>query len=171
MFKKMVIVVRRSTLWRFSAFALICLAHSLFLRPQSAPNPNPVQPPVSYDQIQRQIQYQNHDNVQNYIETRNQNFSRQSSNSLYYGAQIRSVPPSNHAWTSRNYMPGQTDALRGLKGIERASMLHEAADDKVAQAINHSELARLFLHQNDPEKALFQINAAEPLATATGDHD
>lgn len=47
-------------------------------------------------------------------------------------------------------------------------MLHESADDKVAQAINHSGWLASSFTQDNPEIALLHVDAAEPLATATG---
>lgn len=56
---------------------------------------------------------------------------------------------------------------------ERSSALalHESADDKVTQAIDHSQLASLFLALDNPEQALAQVEFAEPTAAASSDRD
>ena len=49
-----------------------------------------------------------------------------------------------------------------------AAALHETGGDKIALAIDHSELARFFLQGDNPGKALEQVSLAESFANASG---
>jgi CHAT domain-containing protein/lipopolysaccharide biosynthesis regulator YciM len=62
------------------------------------------------------------------------------------------------------HLPSKNQLLKAAHETARASLLHENADDKISEAINHSELARMFLQKDDPERALREINIADPAA-------
>jgi CHAT domain-containing protein len=65
------------------------------------------------------------------------------------------------------YTPKVMDLGKFANDVARASALHESAGDKIAQAISYAQLAHLFLQKDNPELALMQVEAAEPLAANT----
>jgi CHAT domain-containing protein len=70
------------------------------------------------------------------------------------------------AQVAQAHLPSENDLLKAAHQATRASDLHEMADDKIAEAIDHSELARVFLQKDDPERALKEISVADPAAAA-----
>jgi CHAT domain-containing protein/predicted negative regulator of RcsB-dependent stress response len=59
--------------------------------------------------------------------------------------------------------------IRAVKDTERALALHEAAGDKIEEAVDQVELARLFVQQDKPELAFEHIDLAEQTASAMSD--
>jgi CHAT domain-containing protein/predicted negative regulator of RcsB-dependent stress response len=72
------------------------------------------------------------------------------------------------AQVAQAHVPSENDLLKAAHQATRASELHETADDKIAEAIDHSELARVFLQKDDPDRALKEISVADPAAAAVG---
>jgi CHAT domain-containing protein len=56
-----------------------------------------------------------------------------------------------------------------IKDRENALALHEAAGDKVASVVDHSDLARLFVQADKPEKALAHLGAIETMNETLAD--
>lgn len=65
--------------------------------------------------------------------------------------------------------PRSADIKRAIEDSGRALALHEAAGDKVGEAVDHAELARLFVQEDKPELAFAHIDAAEQTASTTSD--
>ena len=65
--------------------------------------------------------------------------------------------------------PRPIDMAKAIENNQRALALHEAAGDKLGEAIDRVELARLFVQDNQPEAAFVYLSTAEPLAKVSGD--
>ncbi len=65
--------------------------------------------------------------------------------------------------------PRPVDTGKAIESRQRALALSETAGDKVGQAVNHADLARLLVQQGNPEKALMHLREAEPLTKAIND--
>jgi CHAT domain-containing protein len=65
------------------------------------------------------------------------------------------------------HIPSRNDLLNARE-TARASALRENADGKIAEAIDHSELARMFVQKGDPEQSLREINLTDPAAVEGG---
>ena len=61
------------------------------------------------------------------------------------------------------------DLKKAVDDRERAIAVHEAAGDKVAQAIDHAELARLYAQNDKREQASSQLAIAEGMVDKVGD--
>lgn len=64
---------------------------------------------------------------------------------------------------------GPTNIAKMLGDVQRTLSLHETAGDKVAQVVDHAELARIFVDADEPQKALSEIGTAESLAKPLSD--
>ena len=65
--------------------------------------------------------------------------------------------------------PRPSDIKRAIEDSGRTLALHEAAGDKVGAAVDHAELARLLVQQDNPELAFAHINAAAQTASTMSD--
>lgn len=77
---------------------------------------------------------------------------------------IQSSSNPNYAGTSR-----VSNIAKAVEDTERALSLHEAANDKVAQAIGHAELAALYVESNKLDQAFEHTATAERMATEIND--
>jgi CHAT domain-containing protein len=71
-------------------------------------------------------------------------------------------------WASSNGSR-PADLRKAVDDRERAMAVHEAAGDKVAQAIDHAELARLYAQNDKREQASSQLAIAERMAEKISD--
>lgn len=71
-------------------------------------------------------------------------------------------------WTS---LPGQraADLRKALDDRERALAIHEAAGDKIAEAVDHAELARLYAQKDNVQQASNQLGIVDRMAGTIGD--
>lgn len=79
-------------------------------------------------------------------------------------SRIQSSSNPNYAGTSR-----VSNIAKAVEDTERALSLHEAANDKVAQAIGHAELAALYVESNKLDQAFEHTATAERMATEIND--
>src|SRR5215472_8699786 len=81
--------------------------------------------------------------------------------------QIRSFSEnSNKFFSTVSRVP---NIARTIEVLERTQSVHEAANDKVAQAIGHSDLAALYVKSDKLDRAFQQIAAAERIAVEIND--
>jgi CHAT domain-containing protein/Tfp pilus assembly protein PilF len=65
--------------------------------------------------------------------------------------------------------PSSHDVMKAIESSTRSLALSESAGDKVAQVVNHADLAMLFVQRGDAENALMHISAAESMTKTVGD--
>jgi CHAT domain-containing protein/tetratricopeptide (TPR) repeat protein len=70
---------------------------------------------------------------------------------------------------TQSLRPPPSDLKKAIEDGGRTLALHESAGDKVGQAVDHAELARLFVQEDKPELAFAHIDAAEQTANTISD--
>jgi len=103
----------------------------------------PIPQPPSASVLNRQQQVPDHDPVQ---------------------FRIRTTENPNRSFTSP-----VSNIAKAIEDAERTESVHEAAGDKVAQAIDHAELAGLYSQNGNFERASEHIEVAERMANAIND--
>src|SRR5215469_5079509 len=72
---------------------------------------------------------------------------------------------------SRTHEPTPTSIPKMLDAVARTLSLHEMAGDKVAQMLDHTQLARISVDAHQPQKALSEVATAESIAKPLSDQN